>query len=254
MSDYIYISPIIGEISEEIYADADLPGVRGKISSAILFAEKIHYGIINGSALYKNLTDCGFNENISLSVVKLFVANDDVTSVLVSKGDDDDTVSYDYTYLRRLKKAGIKSVTIQRKYALETDVNVRPIRIEYIGAPPEIEVIEPIEPIEEIFYRSQATFTYTKGKKRVEIRIWYQSRFPIEEKTLIDKWNEANDNATKLPGANLGGLLDELEADPGFELNHEIEESEVYEDIGIWNGKLIFTDNKSGKVYTYKVL
>lgn len=252
-----YTSPVIGDIPEELYYAIDLSidefleqytlirHRRAMVIPAILRVEKKLSGMeIKGSTIYTYLIQYGFSESVSMSALRIFAAHDEVISVLKEIGFDEYSMIYDYTYLSKLKKANFEKISIWKSYALESYINVRPIRVE--------EELPPPPP--EYYYRSQATFTYSKGKKRVEMRVYYQSEEPIEEQTLIDKWNEAMDNANNLPRSNLGPLLDRLEEDPGYEPNMEIERDEIIGKLGTWYGKIIFTDKASGSTYPYDVL
>lgn len=255
---YIYTSSIIGDIPESLYDILDdvsysellewyatVKGRRAQVIPAILRTERSFSGVRTGQDIYDYLIKYGFSEGVAISAVRLFAAHDEVISVLVEMEYDEESVAYDYTYLRKLKEAGFEAISIRPSYALESNINVRPIKVEFVAPPPPPEVL----------YRSQATFTYTKGKKRVEMRIWYQSYSSITEQTLIDKWNdEAMENANNLPNSNLGGLLDELQEDPGFEANMEIERDEVVGELDKWYGKLVFTDKKTAQTYTYDIL
>ena len=60
--------------------------------------------------------------------------------------------------------------------------------------------------------------------------MWYQSYEQIDEQELIDKWNEANKKVANSSNDHLSVLSYLDEGDPGFEPNHEVEESDI-EDI-----------------------
>lgn len=252
MKGYRYISPMLGEISEELYdaIDFSLEGFldeyrrltkkRDKINPAMLRAEKMLFGIRNGRKLYDELVKYGFSsDGVSLEAVKRFAGNDIITDELVARERIESDVLHNLTYRGRLSEAGYESISILKSYALETEINVRPIFI----------------PV----YRSQATFTNSETGKphgrrmRVEMRIFKQSSREIPEMETIDAWNEANDNAMGLPDSNLAGLLDSLEPNPGFEHNHLIDPAEIEGVIDKWYGVLIFTVIGGGN-YEYPVL
>lgn len=260
----LYISPIEGYIDEKVYRtivtssllghDAYLKAMRsikyGELRASVLYVENSYLQptLISGSELASILSNYRFKR--ATDIVRVFAANYTLVNDLVKRGYSEEYVVYGMNLRKRLKELGLISRTITTSFALESDIRIYPV-IEVV--PPPVEVVPFIPPVL-IIYRSQATFTYSKGKKKVELRIWYQSYIKIEEQELIDKWNEANENATSLPDSNLGSLLDSLEPSPGFELNHEIDESEVERNLSTWYGVLIFTDIKTGKRYEYEVL
>lgn len=258
-----YISPILGVISEDIYnhvTNFKAVGYNGLINAmkrsfgygvirtGILYAETefIQERVINGSDLVDILVDYGFKEDDAVNITRIFSVNNRLVGQLAEKGFSKEDIVYGMGLKERLSSLGLESATVTKSYALEDVFPVYPV----IEVPEEI----PPPPPPPVVYRSQATFTYSKGKKKVELRIWYQSYYKIEEPELIDMWNKANERATELPNSELGPLLDSLEPSPGFELNHEIDESEVERSVGVWYGVLIFTDIKSGKRYEYEVL
>lgn len=271
---YVYISPLIGELSEDLYNeflslkskgyDDFISGMRsefryGVLRSGVLLIESQLSGEVSGDTVCDYLRSFGFDESDSINITRLFSVNNRLTENLMQMGFRESDVSYGMDLKSRLEALGLESSTVTKSYALKDRFKIAGINEIYIKEviPEEEEEIEGV-PIELIppkkIYRSQATFTYSKSKKRVELRIWYQSYDEIDEETLIDKWNEANDNATSLPNSSLGGLLESLEPDPGFELNYEIEEDDVVGDKNRWYGVLLFKDINSGKEYKYDVL
>lgn len=259
-----YISPILGELQEDVFEyfinRKQLVIEKQQMTEFLKdIRESTHFGVlragvlleetkgkrieIRGSELESYLNSIGYPRATDLT--KVFALNQTLIEDLVSQGWDIRDAIYGLDLAGRLDKLGLERRTIEAKYAREMLISIYPT-IEV----PEIEVPPPPE----IIYRSQATFTYSKGKKKVELRIWYQSYNTIEESELIDKWNEANKNAVNLPSSDIGNLLDSLEPAPGFELNHEITIYEIEGSINIWYGVLLFTDKASEKQYNYKVL
>lgn len=273
---YTYISPLLGEISEDFYDDfistkiesySDfIKGMRSKfgygvLRSGVLVVEsEFKDKKVSGTDVYNYLKGFGFSEDDSVNITRLFSVNNRLTENLVERGFGRSDVDYGMDLKSRLEYLGLESSTVTKSYALKDIFTVNSILRIYIPEAPEVTEEEEVEEVSiemlppKKLYRSQATFTYTKGKKRVELRIWYQSYDKIDEQTLIDKWNEANDNATSLPSSNLGGLLDSLEPDPGFELNYEIEEDDLVGDKDKWYGVLLFKDLVSDREYKYDVL
>lgn len=255
MSD-TYISSIIGEISEDEYGSVTEPVSFPKIREvfgvnrtrpAIILIEKVFEDkIVSGQQIYELLRRNNFSEYMSVGVMRIFGTNQYVNDALEERGILEQ-MAYSRNFRGRMRLEFEGEFVVNARYARTSSIYVYPIKIipEEIPPPP---------PPPEILYRSQATFTYTKGKKRVEMRIWYQSYERISEDLLNDMWNRAMDNANNLPNSNLGALLDELQEDPGFELNMEIEPDEVEGSLDTWYGKLIFVDKKSGARYEYSVL
>lgn len=211
-----------------------------------LFEEPV---TLKGYEIQSILIARGLTEEDATAVIKILSSNQRTINRLSEKGLAEQDIIYglENGYKSRLQLLNIVSITTEKWYAFQQDITIYPLykipeyEPEYISIP-------------EIIYRSQGTFTYTKGKKKIELRIWYQSKLQIQEQELIDKWNEANTNATNLPASNMSNLLDSLEADPGFEINHIIQKSEVERELDNWYGLLIFTDNKTGNKYIYEVL
>lgn len=256
---YYYISPILGYFTEDLYEtlvssvdfryDVYLKIMKETFgysflrSGVLLIESHFKDRIVNGSDIYNFLLGFGFSETISYNLMKLFSTNNRLIERLVEEGFTEDSVVYGMSLEDRLRHLGLVSATTLRKYAYEDRFVVHKIMEVYV--PPE-------PPVHLGLYRSQGTYTYTMKGKRAELRIWYQSNEKISEDTLITKWNEANDNAIRLPSSSLGGLLDALEPDPGFEINHEIEVRDLVGEKNKWYGVLLF--RAAGREYTYNIL
>lgn len=262
-----YISPILGKISEDIYNHVvtfKATGYHsyfnvmkrdfgfGKLRSGILWLETEFNEPREfvGSELNLYLLSKGFSTSVSSSLIKLLASNQTLIEDLVEKGNILNDVVYGLDLSSRLKFLGLETRVVTTSFAFESTFVVYPIM--EISLPPEEEEII----IPEVVYRSQATFTYSSRRQgtKVEVRIWYQSYNPIEEGELIDKWNEANENAVNLTNEP---LLDSMQPEggdiqPGFELNHEISEGEVEGSIDTWYGKLVI--NRGAKTYIYDIL
>jgi hypothetical protein len=248
----ICISPVFGEISEDIYnllvtLDYDMlieemkKRGYGRLRTGVLYLESINVEqvVLMGSEIINMLEDYGFNKSDAVDVTRVFSVNGALVNELISRGFKKESVVYGLDFKNRLTQLGLKRRTVTSGYAIREMITVYPMLV--------------VKPKPKMCFRSQATFTYSTGKKTIEMRVWYQSDIPITELELTDKWNEANENAISLPG-NLEPLLDTLEPSPGFELNYTIYESEIVGEKNIWYGLLIFTDRRSGNIYEYKVL
>ncbi len=262
---YIYLSPVLGEHSEDFYDEfiairsqdyaTFIRSMRsvlkyGVLRSGVLVVETEFKDVkVSGTDVYNYLINFGFSESASVNITRLFSVNNRLIEHLVDEGFDLNDVVYGMDLKARLKSLGLVSATVTKSYALEDVFVVHKLLEVYIE-----EEIPPPPP--EVLYRSQATFTYSTRKQstKVELRIWYQSYDQIEERELIDKWNEANENAVNLTNEPLLDSLEPVGGDiqPGFELNHEIYVSEVEGSIDTWYGKLIIS--RSGKSYVYDVL
>ncbi len=255
-----YISPMFGDILEEVYSRVVVFKKSGYSSYADLIKRDFGYGKLRsgilwletefnepmrftGEKLYSYLLSKGFSSSVSSNLVRTFAANQTLVDDLIEQGFSVDDAVYGVDLRSRLNALNLISRSITASYAFGSEFIIYPI----IEIPEEIVVPPPPE----IIYRSQATFTYSSRKQgtRVELRIWYQSYEPIEEEDLIDKWNEANENAVNLTNEQ---LLDSMEASPGFEHNHEISRGEIEGSIGTWYGKLIMS--RQSKYYEYDVL
>jgi len=262
---YIYISPVIGELSEDSYSAFQTLKLNGfthfidsirselgyrELRSGILVVEDYFKGSkVSGSDIYNYLIKFGFSESNSINITRLFSTNNRLIERLVEQGFSVNDVVYGMDLKLRLESLGLKSATTNTSYALGDNFIVHAVL--------KIEIEEPLPPPPpEYLYRSQATFTYSSRKQgtKIEVRIWYQSYEQIEERELIDKWNEANENAVNLTNEPLLDSLESVGGDvnPGFEVNHEIDRDEIEGSIDTWYGKLVIT--RAGKSYIYDIL
>lgn len=271
-----YISPLLGTVKEGIYTivanTSRTPLIDNTQIKLVSYQQYLHimkssfrYGTLRSGVLYLEtefdepeefigaelnafLLSRGASSSEALSLVKIFAANQTLIDDLVEKGFELDDINYGLDLKGRLKALNLVSRILTADTAFESKFTIYPLIVYEEELPP---------PPPEYVYRSQGTYTYSTRKQntRVELRIWYQSNTPLNQLSeLMSKWNEANDNAVNLTNERLidrmlpeGGVIQ-----PGFELDHEIDQDEVEGLLNTWYGKLIIS--RAGKPYEYDVL
>lgn len=186
----IYISPILGEISEYTYNkfialkhqdyNTFINSMRselkyGILRSGVLVIETEFKDIkVSGAELYNYLTNFGFSDNTSINIVKLFSTNNRLIENLIEQGFNLNDVVYGMDLKARLDALGLESSTVTKSYALENIFIVHQLL--------EVEIEEPPPP-PEMCYRTQLAYLYTAKRKKseqtpeivAEFRVWGES-------------------------------------------------------------------------------
>jgi len=218
---FIYISPILGEHSEDFYYKfqelkintftAFVDGMRSglgyrELRSAILVVEDYFKGSkVSGTDIYNYLTKFGFSESNSINVTRLFSTNNRLVERLVDQGFSVNDVVYGMVLKSKLESLGLKSATTNTSYALGDNFVVYPIlKIELeeeVPPPPEYELWRPFQ----ISVLIDCTTSDPKGRA-VRRSIEFRGVFTAERNSIID-WNSYN---KKLPLASVYKLLGDV--------------------------------------------
>ena len=205
---YLYISPMTGYISQDVYyllskrydTDKYLDEYariekRRTIIPAVLSIEyetyKNAFESWKGAEIYDYLIREGYSKSTALSVIKLFAANDDITKRLQDTNLDEYLISYGMTYVDRLHTLGIQSISYRPSFIMGMDIDVKPIEIVHVPYEP------PIIEYEEwrLFQVSDLINCETKdskGKERtraIELRGVFKA-----EKNEIIRWYDLGKN------------------------------------------------------------
>lgn len=222
---YIYLSPILGERSEEFY-DTFMT-IRSKsysdfikdmrnilnyklLRTGVLVVETTFNDIeVSGNDIYDYLIKFGFSDTISVNITRLFSTNNRLIERLVDEGYSVNDVVYGMDLKDRLKHLGLVSANTNKSYALKDIFTVH--KLLQVHIPEEELVVEPViekEILQEIWRPFQISVlidctTSDKRGARIRRSVEFRGVFVAEKNSIID-WSSYTKRLAK---ANVYSLL-----------------------------------------------